>query len=124
MKEVAGLDRLTRAEQLLVEYLSESLARRHASALRALLDVEPLAPGSWIVNYGIQQEASAARCICWATTSGNSSRAAARGTTNRATSYTSPTRSARWRRSATPPPWIGSSTTAWPPRPRRDARSS
>lgn len=57
MAEVARFDRLTRAERLLVEYLTESLARRHASALRALLELEPLAPASWIVNYGIQQEA-------------------------------------------------------------------
>lgn len=57
MAEVARFDRLTRAERLLVEYLTESLARRHAAALRALLELEPLAPESWIVNYGIQQEA-------------------------------------------------------------------
>ena len=49
--------RLSPAERLLVEYMIESLARRPASALRALLELEKLAPRSWIVNYGIQQEA-------------------------------------------------------------------
>jgi DNA-binding winged helix-turn-helix (wHTH) protein len=57
MSALARFDRLTRAERLLVEYLTESLGRRHASALRALLELERLSPGSWIVNYGIQQEA-------------------------------------------------------------------
>ena len=49
--------RLSPAERLLVEYMTESLAQRPASALRALLELEKLAPRSWIVNYGIQQEA-------------------------------------------------------------------
>jgi tetratricopeptide (TPR) repeat protein len=50
-------DRLTKAERLLVEYLTESLARRPADALRALTQLQELAPASWVVNYGIQQEA-------------------------------------------------------------------
>ena len=49
--------RLTAGERLLVEYMRESLARRTASALRALLEAEKLAPRSYIINYGIQQEA-------------------------------------------------------------------
>lgn len=49
--------RFTRAERLLVRYMTESLARRHASALSSLLELEGLVPQSWIVNYGIQQEA-------------------------------------------------------------------
>jgi len=52
----ANAARLTTAERLLVEYLSQSLARRPAEALRTLLDLETLAPDSWIVNYGIQME--------------------------------------------------------------------
>ena len=53
----ANAHRLTTAERLLVEYMRESLARRSALALRALLDAEKLAPRSYIVNFCIQQEA-------------------------------------------------------------------
>ena len=49
--------RLTTAERLLVEYMRESLAQRSESALRALFEAEKLAPRSFIINYGIQQEA-------------------------------------------------------------------
>jgi DNA-binding winged helix-turn-helix (wHTH) protein/tetratricopeptide (TPR) repeat protein len=52
-----GANRLTRSERLLWEYLSESLAHRPASAMRALRDAEALVPDSAIVNYSIMMEA-------------------------------------------------------------------
>jgi len=50
-----GMDRLTPAERLFVEFLRASRELRYAQALRALEDLEPLAPASLGVNFNIVQ---------------------------------------------------------------------